>query len=270
MTTFGASAKPDSLFAEFGLTVDALLKALEIRNEKGAVGKISRREKPAGLSHPFAGRHHEEIAALEKASSTTHRILERIWQKDYRVWSEDPTEISNRLGWLDSPEISAALADEIIDFVACRKKRTVTNALLLGMGGSSLARKCSAAAFGARTGYLDLEVLTAPIPRRCWRWPKAGSGKNTLHCFHEIGRNSRNFFLHEVLFQSTTCQNRQENAGRHFIAITDPGSGLESAAGELSFRKIFLTIPRSAAGTRRCRSSASFRRRCSASTSRNS
>ncbi len=30
-------------------------------------------------------------------------IVERIWKKDHTVWSEDPTEITNRLGWLVSP-----------------------------------------------------------------------------------------------------------------------------------------------------------------------
>ena len=30
-------------------------------------------------------------------------ITERVWKKDYTVWNNDPTEISNRLGWLDCP-----------------------------------------------------------------------------------------------------------------------------------------------------------------------
>ena len=44
MKTFGASAKPDSLFVEFGLTVDALVKAAKIHAEKGAAVKDQRRE----------------------------------------------------------------------------------------------------------------------------------------------------------------------------------------------------------------------------------
>jgi hypothetical protein len=33
------------------------------------------------------------------------KIIERIWEKDYTVWSEDPAEISNRLGWLNCVEL---------------------------------------------------------------------------------------------------------------------------------------------------------------------
>ena len=28
-------------------------------------------------------------------------IINRIWNKDYKVWNNNPEEISNRLGWLD-------------------------------------------------------------------------------------------------------------------------------------------------------------------------
>ena len=28
------------------------------------------------------------------------RIVERIWRKDHTVWKDDPTEITDRLGWL--------------------------------------------------------------------------------------------------------------------------------------------------------------------------
>ena len=33
-----------------------------------------------------------------------HRLLERIWKKDYRVWKPKPLEIDNRLGWLTVAE----------------------------------------------------------------------------------------------------------------------------------------------------------------------
>ena len=33
-------------------------------------------------------------------------VIDRIWNKDYTVWNNDPTEISNRLGWLDSVDVT--------------------------------------------------------------------------------------------------------------------------------------------------------------------
>ena len=36
----------------------------------------------------------------------SERVIERIWEKDFTVWSNSPDEISNRLGWLQSPDAS--------------------------------------------------------------------------------------------------------------------------------------------------------------------
>jgi hypothetical protein len=44
-------------------------------------------------------------------------------------------------------------------------------------------------------------------------------------------------------YQKMIREHGSEKAGSYFIAITDPGSGLETMAGELGFRKIFLNDP---------------------------
>ena len=41
-------------------------------------------------------------AALDEI--TEENIVERIWAHDHTVWEPDPTEITNRLGWLHSPQ----------------------------------------------------------------------------------------------------------------------------------------------------------------------
>ncbi len=45
------------------------------------------------------------------------KIVERIWNKDYTVWDDNPEEISNRLGWLDSVETTSKSISEIKEFV---------------------------------------------------------------------------------------------------------------------------------------------------------
>ena len=78
--------------------------------------------------------------AVEKSLNhiSRERIIPRIWQKDYTVWRNDPTEISNRLGWLDCLEVTKKSFAEINSFVEEIKKDGYTDALLMGMGGSSL------------------------------------------------------------------------------------------------------------------------------------
>ena len=46
------------------------------------------------------------------------RIVERIWRKDHTVWKDDPTEITNRLGWLTVVD----LMHERIGRASCRER----------------------------------------------------------------------------------------------------------------------------------------------------
>ncbi len=69
----------------------------------------------------------------------THQILPRIWKHDHTVWQTDPTEITNRLGWL---RIAENMQPEIVRLTALAaevRQAGFETAVLLGMGGSSLA-----------------------------------------------------------------------------------------------------------------------------------
>jgi glucose-6-phosphate isomerase len=99
------------------------------------------------------------LAQLKK-----EKIIERIRKKDHTVWSNNPAEISNRLGWLNSPAVSLKALDEINTFVESVKADGYTKALLLGMGGSSLAPEVFRLTFGVKKGYLDLSVLDSTDP----------------------------------------------------------------------------------------------------------
>jgi glucose-6-phosphate isomerase len=187
--------------------------------------------------------HEPEIAAAE-IQFDEQQILKRIWQRDHRVWSEDPAEISNRLGWLDSPAASAAQADEIIDFVSTVKKDGYANALLLGMGGSSLAAEVFSRAFGAQPGSLQLEVLDSTHPGAVVACAARLNPEKTLYIVAtKSGGTVETFSFMKFFYNQALAKVGGENAGRHFIAITDPGSGLEAAAKQLNFRRIFLNDP---------------------------
>ena len=80
-------------------------------------------------------------AAVEEARSAlaAGRVVERIRRKDHTVWKPEPTEIANRLGWLDSPQAMRGRLAEIATVVDGIRADGFNFALLLGMGGSSLA-----------------------------------------------------------------------------------------------------------------------------------
>ena len=60
-------------------------------------------------------------------------VVRRIWDKDHTVWQDDPTEITDRMGWLTVPE---TMRDRVLDLKRfaeeCASDRLAT-AVLAGM-----------------------------------------------------------------------------------------------------------------------------------------
>ena len=59
-------------------------------------------------------------------------IIPRIWDFDHTVWKPDPTEISNRLGWLNIVNEMENHLTELTTFVDEVRKDAYTNVVLLG------------------------------------------------------------------------------------------------------------------------------------------
>lgn len=115
-----------------------------------------------GSLHPdssaWAARIDEQLAQLGHAE-----IPRRIRDRDHTVWREDPTEISNRLGWLDVISEMRGRLGEIHDFVGGLRKDGVKDVVLLGMGGSSLAPEVFRQILGGG-GAARLHVLDSTAP----------------------------------------------------------------------------------------------------------
>ena len=111
--------------------------------------------------------------------------------------------------------------------------------LLLGMGGSSLAAEVFSRSFGAQAGYLALDVLDSTHPGAVLARRRNGWIRKKPFTSSPPNRAERwkPFRFMKFFYNQTLANVGREKAGRHFIAITDPGSGLETAARELSFGK---------------------------------
>jgi glucose-6-phosphate isomerase len=170
-------------------------------------------------------------------------IAERIYENDHTVWSESPDEIVNRLDWLNSPAEALLNIDEINLFVNSIKEERFTDALLLGMGGSSLAPEVFCLSFGVKESFLNLHVLDSTDPGAVLSYKEKLDPKKTLYIVStKSGGTIETLSFFKYFF--THCKNTiGEYAGKHFIAITDPGSKLEKMATEFKFRKIFLNNP---------------------------
>ena len=181
-------------------------------------------------------------AELKKIESKD--IVNRIWSKDYKVWSKRPEEIVNRLGWLDCSLETRKSFIDIKSFVEDIKKEGFKKALLLGMGGSSLAPEVFSLVFGVKKGFLSLSVIDSTHPEAILDKAKKFDPQETLYIVStKSGGTVETISFMKYFYNYASKKLGKENVEKHFVAITDPGSGLEKIAKDLKFRKIFLNDP---------------------------
>ena len=171
-------------------------------------------------------------------------IVERIWEHDHTVWKPEPAEISNRLGWLDVVENMRPRIPTLQAFVQKVIGDGFTNALLLGMGGSSLAPEVFRKTFGVEDGYLDLAVLDSTDPGAVLECTRELDLKKTLFiAATKSGGTVETLSFFKYFYNLLIEESGPEIAGQHFVAITDPGSKLVDLAVQYKFRKVFLNDP---------------------------
>jgi len=190
---------------------------------------------------PESFRAAEEVARKTLAAG---RVVERIRRKDHTVWKFEPAEIANRLGWLDSPQAMQKRLSEIAAVVEGVRADGFNFALLLGMGGSSLAPEVFWKVFGAADGFLDLAVLDSTDPGAVLAFAERLDLGRTLFIVSTKSGGTVETFSFMKYFYNLVAENLgAEEAGKHFLAITDPGSALSDLARKHHFRHTFLNDP---------------------------
>ncbi|TML00706.1 MAG: bifunctional transaldolase/phosoglucose isomerase [Actinobacteria bacterium] len=163
--------------------------------------------------------------------------VRRIWGRDNTVWRPDPTEITNRLGWLTAHEVMRERCPELKAFAAQCAADGLTWAVLAGMGGSSLAPEVLRATFGVAPGMLDLVVLDTTHPDQILAVERQLDLDRTLFLIASKSGTTTETLSHLAYFWEKVPD------GSRFVAITDPGTPLESLARERAFRATFLNPP---------------------------
>ncbi len=207
------------------------------------------------------GRKREHIRSGEQAFSTSlgkyqpavetalteidrQKVIQRIWDGDYTVWKPDPTEISNRLGWLHIAEALQKDIPRLEALVESVRLAGYTHALLLGMGGSSLAPEVFRKTFAVRPGFLNLAILDSTDPGAVLGYAKELDLAKTLFIVStKSGGTVETFSFFKYFYNLVADKLGVEQAGEHFIAITDPGSKLVEFGEQYHFRATFLNDP---------------------------
>ncbi len=185
-------------------------------------------------------------AAVDKALAAmkADRVMARIASHDHTVWKPEPTEITNRLGWLDIAERMLDKVPEMAALADAVRAEGYTHALLLGMGGSSLAPEVFRTTFGVNDGYLDLSVLDSTDPGAVLTYADQLDPRTTLFIVStKSGGTVETLSFFKFFYNRTVEVVGANAAGAHFILITDPGSSLIELAKQHNFRATFLNDP---------------------------
>ncbi len=177
------------------------------------------------------------VAGWQKAGTTR-----RLWARDATLWTGGD---ENRwLGWLDITEDQLAHLGPLNDTAQAIANSRVAHAVLLGMGGSSLAPEVMQQTFGAAKGRPDLLVLDSTDPAQIAGTEAAVDMARTLFI---VSSKSGTTLEPNVLVQYFLDRVRTAvgaaHAGGHFIAITDPDSPLQQVAEDGGFRQVFFGVP---------------------------
>jgi glucose-6-phosphate isomerase len=180
----------------------------------------------------------------QAAFNEENDLIGRIWAHDHTVWKPEDTEIADRLGWLHCPGRMIGAIPELTEFTEELRHEGVTDCLLLGMGGSSLAPEVCRHIFGVRAGFLNLQIMDTTHPDSVAEVSRSLRPESTLFLVSsKSGGTVETLSLMNYFYNFAEEILGRGNAGRSFAAITDPGSGLEKAGMKLGFRKIFLNDP---------------------------
>ncbi|MET0516706.1 MAG: glucose-6-phosphate isomerase [Nitrospiraceae bacterium] len=171
------------------------------------------------------------------------RVVERLWAKDHTLWKPDPTEIDNRLGWLTVPDRMKDQVGSIRTFTRSVCETGIHDVVLLGMGGSSLGPEVLRSAFGTAKEFPRLWVLDSTVPGWIRQVTKAITPARTLFIVASKSGGTIEVMSLFAHFWALVARTKQGRGGAQFVAITDPGTGLERLATEHHFWQIFTNQP---------------------------
>lgn len=222
----------DEGVVKFDDALNALLASIE--SKRTAIARADAMRMSASL-----GNYQKSVEAA-LADANKNKTVERVWKHDPFLWksdAQDHVELADRLGWLT---IAAEMKKQVTDLRAFTyeiKRDGFKDVVLCGIGGSALCVDVMRATFAGAKGYATMHVLDSIDPATIRALERKIDFKKTLFIIA-----SKSGGTTETLTQFKYFHSRIPNGG-NFVAITDPGSGLEQLAKANQFRRVFLNSP---------------------------
>ncbi|MBV9837974.1 MAG: bifunctional transaldolase/phosoglucose isomerase [Solirubrobacterales bacterium] len=215
---------------QFEEAMNRLLAGIEERRAAVVTGKPQTIEAklPSELAQPIGER--VELAMRE-------RVAQRVWRRDPSLWGGPGVpEIEDRLGWLTVSEAMLEHASQLREFAQRCREDGFTDAVLLGMGGSSLGPEVLRRSFGRVPDGLALQVLDSTHPDVVLSVKESVDLERTVFIVSSKSGGTIETLSHYHYF-------RQYAEPRQFVVVTDPGSPLERLAADDGLRHCFRNPP---------------------------
>jgi transaldolase / glucose-6-phosphate isomerase len=168
--------------------------------------------------------------------------VRRLWGRDAKLWTGH--DEAKWLGWLDVVDAELADIGKLKAFAEDVRAAKFRDAVLLGMGGSSLGPEVLALTFGSKPGFPKLLVLDSTDPQQVRAIEESIDLAATLFIVSSKsgGTLEPNIFKDYFFARVLETVGKAEAGGR-FVAVTDPNSSLQKTAERDGFRHIFFGNP---------------------------
>ncbi len=176
-------------------------------------------------------------------SEEKQKLLEKLFQKDPSLYTSDPElqkKIRARMDWVEGynyikPKLESlkAFAEEV--------KGEFKHVVWCGMGGSSLYPLVLQKMFGPAEGYPEFRVLDTNDPENIAQVEALDLSKTLFVIVSKSGTTVETLSHFKYFWKKV--EGLTDSPGKHFVALTDPGSPLEKTAKDLGFRRVFQHPP---------------------------
>ena len=175
----------------------------------------------------------------------------RLMDRDTTLWSEDPdvrATMAERLGWLDAPAHFTDQIPALEGFGDGIRVAGFRTAVVMGMGGSSLAPDVLHRSFGTAEGYLDLRILDSTDPAAVAATVDDLDPLSTLWIVaSKSGTTTEPLaFLADAwarVAAALAVAGSDQKPGDFIVAITDPGKSVLAIPHHDELREVFLNPP---------------------------
>lgn len=181
--------------------------------------------------------------AYEKMCARLDHIgfADALWARRLDAWTPDPgtqAQIRNRLGWLDAIDAVTPHRDRLQTLVDSLRQSSLTDVVLLGMGGSSLAPEVLRQVLGVAPGYPRFQMLDSVDPDAV----RSAFERATTSLFVLASKSGSTIEPNAMAAEARArvTASGEPNWASRFVAITDDGTALHQRAVAERFREVFV------------------------------